>query len=199
MSRVTRMLTIVIAILLGAMWLQHKRTVRISNEREKYKLNTEALLSDMKRLQIDSTTMAIDVNALRLTENEYKRLRAEDLSKIEKMGVRVKNLEAAARHDMDVNVTIRAPVIDSVVFRDTLPMTVKVVKMQTPYISLNGIIENNELIGDIHLPVTLHQAVWVEYKRRWLLWKKVVAVHQTIASDNPHVEITYSEYIQVQK
>ena len=56
-----------------------------------------------------------------------------------------------------------------------------------------------ELRGQIRIPVTLHQAVWIEYKRRWLFWKRVKAVHQTISSDNPYVEIRYSEYILLQK
>lgn len=185
--------------MLVAIWLQHKRTVRISNERDNYRINTEALLSDVKRLQIDSTTMALDVNALRLTKNEYKRLRTEDLSQIEKMGVRIKDLEATARHEIEVNIPIKAPIIDSTVIRNTLPVIVQAVRMQTPYISLDAIIENNELVGKIHLPVTLHQAVWIEYKRRWIFWKRVKAVHQTISSDNPHVEIKYSEYIQILK
>ena len=41
----------------------------------------------------------------------------------------------------------------------------------------------------------IHQAVWVEYKG-WWLWKRIKAIRQTISSDNPHVEIKYSEYIK---
>lgn len=199
MGSFTRILLIAITVLTAIVWWQHRKGVRLKNERDMYQMNTEALLSDMKRLQIDSATMAIDVNALRLTESEYKRLRADDMAKIEKMGVRIKDLESVARHDIEINVPIRAPVTDSVVIRDFEPVTVQAVKMLTPYISLDGIIENDELIGKIHLPITLHQAVWIEYKRRWLFWKRVIAIHQTISSDNPHAEITYSEYIKIQK
>ena len=36
------------------------------------------LLSDLKRIQVDSATMAVDVKSLRLTVDEYKRFRAKD-------------------------------------------------------------------------------------------------------------------------
>ena len=71
--------------------------------------------------------------------------------------------------------------------------------MQSPHIQLTGLIENDTLKGDIRLPVTLNQQIWLEYKRHWIFWKKVKAVHQTISSDNPYVDIKYSEYIQIDK
>lgn len=186
-------------LLVVTVGIQQRRLVSIRQERDRYQQNCEALLSDMKQWRIDSTSMATDVKSLRLTVDEFKRYRAEDLAKIKQMGVKIKNLEAAAKHQIEVNAKITAAIKDSVVIRDTVPVLVKSVSMITPHIQLSGIIERDSLIGKIHLPVTLRQAVWIEYKRRWLFWKKVVAVHQTITSDNPHVEIKYSEYITIQK
>lgn len=185
-------------LLVVTVCLQQKRITSIKHERDRYQQNSDALLSDMKQWQVDSTTMATDVKSLRLTVDEFKRYRAEDLAKIKQLGVKIKNLEAAAKHQLEVNAEITAAVKDSVVIIDTVPVLVKSVSMNTPHIQLCGIIEKDSLIGKIHLPVTLRQAVWIEYKRRWLFWKKVVAVHQTIVSDNPHVEIKYSEYIRIQ-
>ena len=187
-------------ILLGvAVWVQQKRIVAVKKERDRYQLNSDAMLSQMRRWQVDSTTMAADVGTLRLTVDEFQRYRREDSDKIRQMGIKIKNLEAAAKHQLEVKAPVSAPLRDSVVIRDTVPVYVKSVEMVTPHLSLKGIIENNMLVGTVSLPVTLHQAIWIEYKRRWLFWKKVKAVHQTITSDNPHVEITYSEYITIQK
>lgn len=195
-----RALGIIGFILLGmAVWVQQKRISTIQKERDRYQMNSDVLLSDMKQWQIDSTTLATDVKTLRLTVGELERYRAEDLAKIRQMGVKIKNLEAVAKHRFEVNADIKASVNDSVVMRDTVPVVVQSVSMITPHIQLSGVIEKDSLIGSIHLPVTLRQAVWIEYKRRWLFWRKVVAVHQTITSDNPHVEISYSEYITIQK
>ncbi|WP_288612688.1 DUF6549 family protein [uncultured Bacteroides sp.] len=175
-----------------------QRNNYLKGERDRYRGNTEALLTDMKRIRIDSTTMAVDANTLRLRVDEYKRLRAEDAEKIKRLGVKIKNLEAAARHEIEVAGPIDAAVRDTVVIRDTVPLLRQKVEMITPYIRLTGLIETGRLKGDIRVPVTLNQAVWVEYKG-WWFWKRVKAVHQTISSDNPYVDIRYSEYIKIEK
>lgn len=187
-----------VLVLGGIVWVQHRNAVRLRTERDRYRDNTEALLSDMKRIRVDSTTMAVDVNALRLRVDEYKRLRAKDAEQIKRLGVRIKNLEAAARHELEVAGPIDATIRDTVVIRDTVPLLRQKAEMNTPHIRLTGIIEGNRLKGEIRVPVTLRQAVWVEY-RGWWFWKRVKAVHQTISSDNPYAEIRYSEYIEIHK
>ena len=187
-----------VLVLGGIVWVQHRNAVRLRTERDRYRDNTEALLSDMKRIRMDSTTMAVDVNALRLRVDEYKRLRAEDTEQIKRLGVKIKNLEAAARHEVEVAGPIDAAVRDTVVIRDTVPILRQKVEMITPHIRLTGLIEEGRLKGEIRVPVTLRQAVWVEYKG-WWFWRRIKAVHQTISSDNPYAEIKYSEYIGIHK
>ena len=85
----------------------------------------------------------------------------------------------------------------SAVVRDTVPVVQQKVEMVLPHIQLDAVIEKDSLKGDIRLPIALQQIVWVEYKRKYLFWKKVKAIHQTISSDNPYIEIKYTEYIQI--
>lgn len=191
-------LLVAVVLLGGAVWLQYRYTVRLKSERDRYRMNSTALLSEVKRMRVDSATMALDAKALQLTLEEYKRFRAEDAATIKRLGVKVKNLEAAARHQLEVVGPIDAIVRDTVIIRDTVPVLRQKIEMQTPHIELTGIIEDERLKGSIRIPVTLNQAVWVEY-RGWWFWKRVKAVHQTISSDNPYVEIKYSEYIRVKK
>jgi hypothetical protein len=193
-----RALLVALALALVVAMLLWRRAARLEQERDRYRGNTEALLADIRRIRVDSTTMAVDVNTLRLTVEEYKRLRAEDAEKIKRMGVKIKNLEAAARHEVEVAGPIDAVVRDTVVIRDTVPVLRQKVEMLSPHIRLTGIIEDGRLRGEIRVPVTLRQAVWVEYKG-WWFWRRVKAVHQTIASDNPYAEVTYSEYIEIGK
>jgi hypothetical protein len=50
------------------------------------------------------------------------------------------------------------------------------------------------------LPVNLLQAVWVEPKHKFLWWRwGTKAIHQSISSDNPYVEIKYSEVMEIRK
>lgn len=200
MRRTMRKVTVIGFVLLAAavcvLW---HRNVRLRGERDRYRSNTEVLMSDMKRLRVDSAMMAVDVKGLRLNVEEYKRLRRGDAEKIKAMGVKLRRLQAAARHEVVVSGPIDAAVRDTVVVRDTVPLVRQKVEMITPHIRLTGLIEDSRLKGEIRVPVTLHQAIWIEYKRRWLFWKKAKAVHQRITSDNPYVEIEYTEYIQIEK
>jgi len=199
----TKIISVLIAaiLILGlATVFLYKRTVSLEADRDKYKNNTHSLLSDMKKMRIDSTTTAADVKVLKLSLDEFKQYRAEDAEKINKLNIRLKSLQSVSKHEVEVDADIVAEVKDTVVIRDTVTHVLKKVEMNTPYLQVNGIIEDNMLKGKIHLPVNLHQVVWVEHKHRFLWWRwGVKAVHQTISSDNPHVQIKYSEMIEIQK
>ena len=187
----------IIAVLSGITISLLRSRQRLIEEKDSYKSNTEALMSEVRRIQADSSTMALDIKTLTMSLDEYKRFRAEDEEKIKKLGIRIKDLEATAKHNVEVDAPIDAEIKDSVMIRDTVPVFLKAVRMDTPYLKINGIIENDRLTGKINLPVTLNQAFWIEYKHKFLWWRwKVKAIHQTISSDNPYVEIKYSEYIK---
>lgn len=189
---------LIIAVLSGITISLLRSRQRLIEEKDSYKSNTEALMSEVRRIQADSSTMALDIKTLTMSLDEYKWFRAEDEEKIKKLGIRIKDLEATAKHNVEVDAPIDAEIKDSVMIRDTVPVFLKAVRMDTPYLKINGIIENDRLTGKINLPVTLNQAFWIEYKHKFLWWRwKVKAIHQTISSDNPYVEIKYSEYIKI--
>ncbi len=199
MSKVlSKYLIVAVLLLSGIIYIQYRRNVHLANERDRYQANNTALLSEVRRMRIDSTTLAVDTKGLRLTVEEYKRFRAQDAETIKKLGVKIKNLEAAAKHQLEVEGPIDAVVKDTVFIRDTVPLLRQKVEMITPHIQLTGMIEDSRLKGQIRVPVTLNQAIWVEYKG-WWFWKRVKAIHQSISSDNPYVDIKYTEYIQMQK
>lgn len=192
-------LLIAVAVLAVALTVFILRSNRLSRERDRYRGNTVSLIEQMQRLQADSAAMSVDVRALRLTVEEFKEYRKEDAEKIKKMGIKIKNLEAAAQHRLQVDAPLRAEVKDTVIVRDTVMVEAQSLNMDTPYVKMEGLIEGGEFTGNVQIPVTLRQTIWVEYKRYWLFWRRPKAVHQTITSDNPHVKISYSEYIQLQK
>ena len=194
-----RVLLVLLVLFLAASFLLWRYAAKVTRERNRYQQNTEALLADINRIQIDSTRMAVDVKTLRLTVSEYEEYRTEDARLIKKLGARIKDLEAAAKHRLSVDAEITSPVKDSLVKRDTFFVPIQTVEMINPHINFRGVIEDSVLTAKVHIPVTLNQTVWIEYKRRWIFWKRVKAVHQTITSDNPYVDIEYSEYIKVQK
>lgn len=194
-----KVLLIAVSVLAVALTVFILRSNRLSRERDRYRGNTVSLIEQMQRLQADSAAMSVDVRALRLTVEEFKEYRKEDAEKIKKMGIKIKNLEAAAQHRLQVDAPLRAEVKDTVIVRDTVMIEAQSLKMDTPYVKMEGLIEGGEFSGNVQIPVTLRQTIWVEYKRYWLFWRRPKAVHQTITSDNPYVKINYSEYIQLRK
>ena len=197
MSKVlSKYLMVAVLLLSGIIYIQYRRNIHLASERDRYQANNTALLSEVRRMRIDSTTLAVDAEGLRLTVDEYKRFRAQDVETIKKLGVKIKNLEAAAKHQLEVGGPIDAVVKDTVIIRDTVPLFRQKVEMITPHIQLTGMIEDSRLKGQIRVPVTLNQAIWVEYKG-WWFWKRVKAIHQSISSNNPYVEIQYSEYVKI--
>jgi hypothetical protein len=197
LNRATLVGLVILAIATLLLW---RHTVKLTHERDRYRQNTEALLTDMKRIQVDSTRMALDVKTLRLTISEFEEYRAQDAALIRRLGLRIKDLEAAARHRLLIDAPIIAPVKDSIAVRDTVFVPIQSVEMQNPHIDFKGVIEDSVLRADVRIPVTLHQAVFVEYKHRFLWWRwRVKGVRQIITSDNPYVEIEYSEYIKIEK
>ena len=199
MSKFSQILLVIILLLGGVVFIQFKHAAKLSDERDRYKQNNTALLSDIERIKVDSTTIAVDAKALRLTIDEYERFRAADAEKIRQMGIKIKNLQAVAKHNLEVAAPINAVIRETVFIRDTVQVVQQKVEMVSPHIQLDAVIDNDTLSGDIRLPVTLQQTVWIEYKRKCIFWKKVKAIHQTISSDNPYVDIKYSEYIQIDK
>ena len=59
-----------------------------------------------------------------------------------------------------------------------VPVVQQKVEMVSPHTQLDAVIDNDSLNGNIKLPVTFQQS---------------------ISSDNPYVDIKYSEYIQIDK
>ena len=74
MNKLNGILSTALLLLGGIVWLQHRHTIYLTEERDRFQMNNTALLSCMKRMQIDSTTMALETKVLRLTVDEYKEI-----------------------------------------------------------------------------------------------------------------------------
>ena len=174
MNKIKIILTLGFIGLIAAVCIQQKRISNIKSERDRYASNNNSLLSDIRQWKVDSTTMATDARSLRLTIQELKEHRAEDLGKIKAMGVKIKDLEAVAKHSLSVKAPIAVPIRDTLILRELMPIPAKHVKITNPHLSMDATIIKDSLVGNISLPVTIQQAIWIEYKRCWIFWKKVI-------------------------
>ena len=194
-----RILFVLVFLMAGTLLCMFRHISIIKAERDKYESNNHALLSDVNRFQVDSATMALEANVLKLSLDEYKKYRAQDLEQIKQLGVKLKNLEAVGKHIIEVNANYTSAIKDTIIIKDTVPTKLQSIQVNTPYLYVDGIISDNNITGSIKLPVTLRQALSVEYKHRFLWWQwKVKGIRQIISSDNPHVEIKYTEMIKIE-
>ena len=154
--------------------LEHKHPVALFLGRAMYKrIPAEYQKAiDEGRMLIDSTTMDVYAKALRLTVDEYERFRAVDAEMIRQMGVKIKNLQAATKHQLEVVAPINAVVCDTVFIRDTVLVVQQKVKMLSPHTQLDAFIDNDRLkvIPDCPLlcgrPYGLNTSVNVSFGRR---------------------------------
>lgn len=195
------LLGVVFIALCGTLGYQHNKINTLAQEKEVYRSNTNSLLSAVELYQIDSTLKAGSIQALQLTIEEYQTYKAEDAAIIDKLRLKVKQLESASKTNINIDAPIISPVIDSIyIYQDTTISHIQKVEMNNDYIHFNGAIKNDTLQAQINIPITLHQFVYHEYKHKFLWFKwGVGTIHQVITTDNPYVNIKYTEYIKLSK
>ena len=86
----TAIIGAVIAIISGMYW----RIKKLEVERDKYRTNTETLLSDVKQYQTNDSLNAATVGVLELKLSEYKKYRADDLALIKTLETDKRKLQA---------------------------------------------------------------------------------------------------------
>lgn len=177
---------------------QYKRIGQITDERNQYQQNTYSLLSDIEELRIDSSLQAHQVQTLSLSLDEYKQYRAADAQTIADLKLKIKHVSAVAKQELEVNVPISAFVKDSVIVADNISDTIQTISYKDQYVSFDGNIQHDSLTAQFHVPVTLTQVLYKVPKHKFLWWSwGCKAIKQVIITNNPYVQLNYSEYIEI--
>lgn len=190
---------LVVLVGMGAIigW-QYKRIGQITDERNQYQQNTYSLLSDIEELRIDSSLQAHQVQTLSLSLDEYKQYRAADAQTIADLKLKIKHVSAVTKQELEVNVPISAFVKDSVIVADNISDTIQTISYKDQYVSFDGNIQHDSLTAQFHVPVTLTQVLYKVPKHKFLWWSwGCKAIKQVIITNNPYVQLNYSEYIEI--
>lgn len=200
MSKTSLTLTGIILIAFGIILALSSQVSKIKKERDIYRSNSDALLSECDTLRIDSANMALDNRTLQLSVDEFKKYRAEDAETIKKLNIKLSRVKSVSTQQLEVNVPIKAEIKDSIttISKDSVAKE-RYFKMESQYIKLAGVIRDSVVVGDIKIPVTINQVVYLDYKWKFLWWKKIRGVRQIVNVNNPYVTITYSEFIEITK
>lgn len=197
-------LAAIILAVAAAFWVQHVKIKRLTEERDKYRSNTEILLQDVKTYKTKDSLNAIKVGNLELSLAEYKKYRADDLALIKTLQTKNRDLERVTTTQMETINELRATVRDSVVYLpgDTVVTVLRCIEYSDKWVDLDGCIINNTFSGKIITRDSLLITESVQYKR-WLgfLWKtkRIKNREFDIVSKNPNSKITGFEVITIEK
>lgn len=198
-------LAAIILAVAAAFWVQHVKIKRLTEERDRYRSNTEMLLQDVKTYQTKDSLNAIKVGNLELSLAEYKKYRADDLALIKTLRAKNRDLERVTTTQMETINELRATVRDSVVYLpgDTVTTILRCVDIVEPWFELHGCATPDGQFTGTHINRdSLLIAETVQYKR-WLgfLWKtkKIKNREIDVISRNPHTKIMGVEYIEIEK
>ena len=192
----------VILALLVAMGFQQNRIERLTSERDRYKGNTEALMTDVERFQVRDSLSAARVEALELTVREFERFRSEDAALIRELRQRNRDLASVNTTQAQTIIEMSAVPRDTVIIRDSIPMKAVAVHCGDAWYDFDGILTENEFSGSLTNRDSLILAETVKYHRfLGFLWKtkRVDDRQATVVSRNPHTEILGLEHVVIER
>ena len=194
----------IILAVAAALWVQQSRIKRLTDERDKYRSNTETLLQDVRTYQTKDSLNAAKVGNLELKLSEYKKYRADDAALIKSLQTKNRDLQRVTTAQMKTINELRANVRDSIVYLpgDTVTTVLRCIEYSDKWVDLDGCIINNTFSGKIITRDSLLITETVQYKR-WLgfLWKtkRIKNREFDIVSKNPYTKITGFEVITIEK
>lgn len=186
-------------------WAQHAKIKRLTEERDRYRSNTEILLQNFETYQTKDSLNAAKVGVLELKLSEFGKYRTSDAELIKTLRTKNRDLEAVTTAQMETIAKLRGTVRDSIVYLpgDTTTIVLKCVDISDPWFSLKGCTTpDGEFTGTFVNRDSILVAATVQYKRfLGFLWKtkKIKNREIDVISRNPHTKIIGIEYIEIEK
>lgn len=194
----------IILAVAAAFWVQHVKIKRLTEERDRYRSNTETLLQDVRTYQTKDSLNAAKVGNLELKLSEYKKYRADDAALIKSLQTKNRDLQRVTTAQMETINELQANVRDSIVYLpgDTVTTVLRCIEYSDKWVDFDGCIINNMFSGKIITRDSLLITESVQYKRFLnFLWKtkRIKNREFDIVSKNPYTKITGFEVITIEK
>lgn len=193
---------VALAAMLFVIFVQNSRIRKLTAERDKYKANTESLLSDVETYTVRDSLNAARVQSLELTVKEFERFRVDDAALIKELEARNRDLTAVNKTQSQTIIELRGAPRDTTIIRDTIPIQAVAVHCGDAWFDFDGVLTATEFTGTLANRDSLLLAESVQYKRfLGFLWKtkKVKNRRVDVVSKNPHTKIVGMEHIIIEK
>lgn len=193
----------IILAVAATFWAQHAKIKRLTEERDRYRSNTEILLQNVETYQTKDSLNAAKVGVLELKLSEFEKYRASDAELIKTLQTKNRDLEAVTTAQMKTIIELRGTVRDSIVYLPGDTVVLRCVDISDPWFSLKGCTTpDGEFTGTFINRDSILIAETVQYRRfLGFLWKtkKIKSREIDIISRNPHTKIIGVEYIEIEK
>lgn len=183
-----------LGLIIISLWSSNKK---LTSENERLTANATALMDRAAYYETEAGKSAASVQKLTLDYSELKENYAHVCQTADELGVKVKRLQAAAMTATQTEVKVVTQIRDSVVYRDGMLDSLKVLRWQDPWVTVAGEIRGDSAALDVVSCDTITQIVHRVPKKFWFIKWGTKAIRQEIVSSNPHTKITYTEYIEL--
>lgn len=194
-------LIIALAAGAGLIFLQQKKINMLTERNETLNETKHALLDTVTHYRTKDGLQAAQVAELRLTMDELKKYRAEDLKLLESLKTKGRDVERYYTVNTVTRDTVLTVLHDSVIIREQEPLKVRSINIDKRWYSIHGWIDGDTLAGELTSRSSLKIVETVKYKRfLGFLWKtnKVKNRHVDVTSLNPNETIDNVEFIVVE-
>lgn len=186
-----------------AFLLMNREIQQLTAERDRYKGNTAALLSDVEIFKMRDSLNAARVESLQLTIKEFERFRASDAELIRELKARNRDLSAVNTTQSQTIIDLRATPSDTVIIvRDSIVTPAVSVHCGDAWFDFDGLLTKDQFTGTLKNRDSLLLAETVKYKRfLGFLWKtnKVQDRQLDVVSKNPHTQILGIEHVVIER
>ena len=196
-------LAAIILAIAAAFWAQHAKIKRLTEERDRYRSNTEMLLQNVETYQTKDSLNAAKVGVLELKLSEFEKYRTSDAELIKTLQTKNRDLRRITTTQLETINELRGTVRDSIVYLPGDTVVLRCVDISDPWFSLKGCTTpDGEFTGTFINRDSIVIAETVQYRRfLGFLWKtkKIKSREIDIISRNPHTKIIGVEYIEIEK
>lgn len=193
---------LILAAAIAFLW-QGRTIEQLKAERDRYKGNTETLLTDVETFRVRDSLSAARVQSLELTVKEYERFRAEDAAIIRELKNKNRDLSQVNETQSQTIIDLLAIPKDTVVIiRDSIRVPAVAVHCGDAWFDFDGVLTAEQFTGTLTNRDSLLLAETVKYKRfLGFLWKtrRVQDRQLDVVSRNPHTTIMGLEHIVIEK
>ena len=183
-------------------WVQQQHIASLRDENEGLTQTKGALLDSVRHYRTKDGLNAAEMASIRLTIDELKKYRAEDLKLIESLKTKGRDVEQIVTVNTYTRDTIYTVLRDSIIRRDTIMEPVRAIDLDKRWYSIHGFIAADTLIGTLSTKSSLKIVETVKYKRfLGFLWKthKVKNRKVDVVSLNPNETIENVDFVIIEE